>query len=120
MTKALQLRLLGGCSLHGDRQARPLPGAKARALLVYRCCTPAPVSRQRLAALLWGSRFEDQARQSLRQTLSKLRRALGKDVVVTEGDCVSISKSAVTADVHAFEAMVNDGAFEDLERIGLP
>jgi DNA-binding SARP family transcriptional activator len=52
-------------------------GRKAQALLAYLAATPGHrASRERLASLLWGERFDEQARQSLRQTLMALRRSL--------------------------------------------
>jgi adenylate cyclase len=64
--------------------------------------------------LLWGDRLDDQARQSLRHTLSRLRKIVGPDVLVTEGDDVSIGKGMVECDVTRFEALMQDGSAEAL------
>lgn len=54
-----------------------LPTRKAEVLLTYLSMTPGqPHSRDRLMDLLWSDRGEDQARNSLRQTLSVLKKAL--------------------------------------------
>ena len=56
-----------------------LHSAKATALLAYLVCRPEiGHSRDTLAALLWGGFPEAKARQSLRQVLYSLRRALGE------------------------------------------
>jgi len=58
-----------------------LHSAKTLALLAYLVCHPETIhSRDILASLLWGGSPEAKARQSLRQALYSLRRALG-DVV---------------------------------------
>ena len=74
----LCLRCLGHAEVALD--GRPLvlsAGRKGLALLCVLAAEPEQrIGRERLAALLWGGRFEEQARQSLRQTLSALRRDL--------------------------------------------
>ena len=53
---------------------------KMRALLAYLVVeADRPHRREALAALLWPEQMEDAARQSLRQALYVLRRALGND-----------------------------------------
>lgn len=53
-------------------------GRKARALLaLLALCSPAPLPRDRLCALLWSRRPDAQARASLRQSLHELNAALG-------------------------------------------
>lgn len=54
-----------------------LPTRKAEVLLTYLALEPGQLhSRDRLMDLLWSDRGEDQARNSLRQTLSALKKAL--------------------------------------------
>ena len=48
------------------------------------------LSRDRLAAILWPDRPEDQARASLRQELSTLRAALGRDKGMVTADATSV------------------------------
>ena len=61
-----------------------LKNKKAQALLVYLVLTGKPHNREHLASLLWGDRFDEQARASLRQTLHALRKAVGDGVVEGE------------------------------------
>jgi hypothetical protein len=55
----------------------PVSAKKSQALLAYLAVKPGQrVSRDKLAALLWSSTGPEQGRQSLRQTLSTLRKEL--------------------------------------------
>jgi hypothetical protein len=58
------------------------------------------VARDRLAATLWPDRSEEQARASLRQELSSLRRALGNGagIVTADATSVRIDASALSPD----------------------
>ena len=56
-------------------------------------------SREKLATLLWGDRFEDQARRSLRQCVFALRKELGADVIIGEADL------RVPRDIFAVDAL---------------
>jgi DNA-binding SARP family transcriptional activator len=63
-----------------------LHSAKTLALLAFLTLEPdTSHSREKLAALLWGDSPESRARQSLRQALYSLRRALGADPFVLVG-----------------------------------
>src|ERR1700727_3202918 len=79
------LSLFGRFELTTSDGAIPLPGRKLAGLLAYLACTaPRPQSREKLANLLWGSHFETQARQNLRQSLVRLRRILGQEAIFSD------------------------------------
>src|SRR5258708_25702753 len=79
----LRLSLLARFALAGPDGPVDLPNKKLAGLLAYLACTaPVPQSREKLATLLWGSHFETQAQQNLRQALFRLRRALGHDALI--------------------------------------
>ena len=78
----LSLALLGKFALARNGQPIDLRSKKAQALLIYLALTGKPQSREHLATLLWGDRFDDQARRSLRQAVFALRKAVGPDVLV--------------------------------------
>jgi DNA-binding SARP family transcriptional activator len=67
------LSLLGGFELTGPDGVVELPSKKLAGLLAYLACNVRPQSREKLTALLWGSHFEAQAKQNLRQALFRLR-----------------------------------------------
>ena len=75
----LTIRLLGSFEARlGAGPPASFPTKKARALLAYLAARPAIAhSRDEIAELLWGSRADEQARGSLRRTLSDLRKATG-------------------------------------------
>src|SRR5437763_16983134 len=86
---ALRLELLGDLQIRSEKGPLAIVSAKkAQALLAYLAVKPAQrVSREKIAALLWSSTGPDQARQSLRQTLSMLRKRSEERRVGKEGRC---------------------------------
>src|SRR5262245_17131665 len=90
---SLQLRLLGGFELRSAQgQGLTVAGRKVRALLACLALSPgSPWPREKLMALLWSDRAEEQARASLRQALADLRRVLGEPSPLrTEHDAVGL------------------------------
>jgi len=75
------LCLLGQFSLtDAGGRAISINGKKSRALLAILALAPGQtLAREHLADLLWGSSGEEQARNSLRQSLAVLRKELGPD-----------------------------------------
>lgn len=107
----------------GDLQMRTASGGlvsisakKSQALITYLAVKPGQrVSRDRVAMLLWSSTGPEQARQSLRQTLSTLRRELSQispdaKILVEENDLLGVDESVVEVDVVSFEQLVASGA----------
>ena len=106
----LTIHLLGSFEARaGSGSPALLPTKKARALLAYLAYRPgAPRSRDEVAALLWGNRGDEQARGSLRRTLSDLRKALPSmetEWLVTDGDALLVNANAVRVDVAEFERL---------------
>ena len=93
-TPEFQLSLLGRFELSGPDGAIELTSKKLASLLAFLACTaPQQHSRDKLMTLLWGSHFEAQARQNLRQALSRLRRVLGDDALISNGEEVSLRRA---------------------------
>jgi DNA-binding SARP family transcriptional activator len=114
----LGLRILGGFLLQADARPRALPARKAQALLAYLAVRAGRAhARETLTALLWADVGERQARQSLRQTMVRLRRALAGSprALVAQGDTVTLNPGALDLDVAAFERLVKRGTPEALE-----
>jgi TolB-like protein len=104
-----KLRLLGRFELSGPDGSVELSNRKLAALLAYLACTaPKPQSRDTLATLLWGSHFEAQAKQNLRQALVRLRRALDPDAVISDGDEISLAPGVVACDALRLAALGSD------------
>ena len=115
--------------LLGDLQMRSASGSpfnisarKSQALMAYLGVKPSQrVSREKIASLLWSSTGPDQARQSLRQTLSTLRKELtqlspDERILLEENDLLGLTESLVECDVASFEALVAAGTEEALLR----
>src|SRR5262245_2530210 len=102
-----RLCLLGAFALSGPGGPVELSSKKLVGLLAYLALTaPNPQPRYKLVTLLWGSHFEVQARQNLRQALSRLRRALGEDAFISDGDEVLLTPGVVDCDAARFEKLV--------------
>ena len=117
----LHLELLGDFRLRSESGALvTISAKKSQAMLAYLAVKPAQlVSRDKMASLLWSSTASEQARQSLRQTLSTLRKELAaispKKILIEEGDFLSLDPSLVYVDVAEFETLVGVGTAEALD-----
>lgn len=117
----LNLELLGDFRLRSDAGALlGISAKKSQAMLAYLGVKPTQlVSRDKMASLLWSSTAPEQARQSLRQTLSTLRKELAnispKKILIEEGDFLSLDASLIRVDVVEFESLVAAGTPEALD-----
>ena len=113
----LRINLLGGLEIQRAGADCPLPFRKAAALLVFLSLNPdRPQSREKLAALLWEDSAEAQARSSLRQALSAIRRIVPPGVIEAEHDWVRLHRGSVETDVAEFEATLAVGGTAYLMR----
>ena len=115
----LKLTLLGGFeALLTNGDAVDLPAQKDRALLAFLAIgSGAAHSRDRLAGLLWSEHGDQQARDSLKQALARLRRGLGDDdggVLRADRQSIGLDRDAVSVDALLFERLVRDGTIEAL------
>ncbi|WP_296348492.1 BTAD domain-containing putative transcriptional regulator [Reyranella sp.] len=109
------LSLLARFELTGPEGPVELPSKKLVGLLAYLACTaPLPQPRQKLATLLWGSHFETQAQQNLRQALFRLRRVLGHNALMSDGAEVWLAPSMIDCDVARLEALSGEGSRSSL------
>ena len=116
---ALKLILLGGFQIHAvDGVAlAPITVKKAKALLAYLALTPGQIySRDRLATLLWEDSNDAQARHSLRQALTSLRKVLSHQVLLADADTLIIAPGTIDIDVFTFEQTQDSSDPEALER----
>src|SRR5262245_66214878 len=91
----LNLVLFGG--FRATIGARPilLPLKKAQGMLAFLALSPAQrQTRERLAALFWADASEEQARNSLRQTLFTVRSALGRAGAEVVGGDAEIGRAS--------------------------
>ena len=113
---SMRLELLGDLLIRsGDGALVTIGAKKSQALLAYLAMKPSQhVSREKLAGLLWSSTGPDQARQSLRQTLSTIRKELSQiapkqKTLIEESDLLSLDRS-VSCDVPEFESLIASGS----------
>ncbi len=118
---SFELNLLGGFEIrkpNGDLV--PLSSKKARALLAFLSqCPGQTATRSKIATLLWGDRSEEQARGSLRQTLSGLRKALSdpeRDVLHLSSEGVRLDKDRVKIDTMAFQSFALEEGLASLQQ----
>ncbi len=100
----LHLNLLGGFEARlDDGPALAVPGRKAQALLAYLAMSRGkPHARGHIADLLWGLSGDEQARNSLRQTLHVLGRALnGFSGLVARDGTLALAETQYDADALA-------------------
>ena len=113
------LRLLGGFTL-ADAGGRTLvlPGRKAQMLLACVALNGTrPVSRERLAGLLWDERDDRRARHSLRQCLMDLRRLgeqAGGELIRADTDSVALALPVERIDALAVECLSREGTADAL------
>ncbi|HEY2830757.1 MAG TPA: response regulator [Thermoanaerobaculia bacterium] len=119
----LGLQLLGDYQIHDESGALvTLSAKKSQALLAYLAVKPVQrVSRDKMANLLWSSTGPEQARQSLRQLLSTLRKELStispdQKILIEESDFLGVDGAIVVADVAEFEALLAIGNEDALAR----
>ena len=111
-----RLRLLGGASIaRGD--GVPLAGRAAQrhrlALLALLACPPGHgLSRDKLIALLWPESDTERGRNLLNVSVYELRKALGEDALLSEGDELRLNAEAVSSDVAEFEGALERGDHE--------
>jgi TolB-like protein/Flp pilus assembly protein TadD len=111
-----QLSLLGGFDLRGPAGPIEVPSKKLSGLLAFLACTaPRAHSRDELMTLFWGSHFEPQARQNLRQALTRLRRLLDEGALFANAETVSLRPGVLACDVAQFETLLCQGTRDALK-----
>ena len=119
--RTLRLQLFGNFRLSdADGREIPIAARKGQALLAYLALDPdGRATRMQLATLLWGDRFDEQARASLRQCLFELRNAVpdvAREILSADGETVALDLDAITIDAREFERLAGADARAPLQR----
>ena len=108
----LHLKLLGGFAAQAaDGRVIKLSNRRNQALLGFLALSPGQRhGRDKLVALLWGERDNDQGRHSLRQGLAVLRKELTEadpaiNFVAGDGEQLFVPADAIEVDALAFERL---------------
>lgn len=115
----IEIALFGPVEMRlGDRVLRP-KARKDGALVARLGFSPGEVhSRSYLAGLLWGDSGERQARDSLKQSLLRLRRLLDgfvADALLTDRHSASLCADKVSVDVVRFLDVIGAGSLDAME-----
>ena len=103
----MEIRLLGPLEVRDGERAVALPRRQQRALLAALALRAGEVvSTDRLVADLWGEHAPASATGSLQNTVSALRKALGRDVVLTQAPGYRLALERDSVDAHRFERLL--------------
>lgn len=116
-----RISLFGGFRIeNGTADPLRLTGKRGPAIIAYLARCPGMVAtRERLADLFWGDSDSEHSRNSLRQTLSVLRRDFsraGVDLIHSRGESIGLAVDAVRVDVEEFEAGLSARSVQELEK----
>src|SRR5256712_8706401 len=102
----MEFRILGPLQVLDEGRELPLGGAKQRALLALLLLDPnRVVSRDRLIDELWGGSPPDTDPTALQVYVSHLRKALGRDLILTQPPGYFIRLSAGEIDSLRFDRL---------------
>ena len=111
----IRLRTFG--SVVVERDGTPLAGRHTQRrrlalLTILAIARKAPVSRDRVLALLWPDRDDGRGRHALAQLLYELRRDMGGEFTNGGGEDLSLHPEQFSSDVGEFEAALEAQAFD--------
>jgi len=108
----LQLYTFGGLRIEHDGQPLQLPTHKARDLLAYLITfRDRPHPRPVLVGILWPDQPEEKGRRRLSDTLWRVRRAAGPDVILADEDALAFNSAYdCWLDVERFESRMQEAA----------
>jgi DNA-binding SARP family transcriptional activator len=103
----MELRILGALEVEEDGRVVRIAGAKQRTLLALLLLhANEPVPRDRLIEELWGVKQPQTAATALQVHVSQLRKALGRDLIVTRAPGCLIRVADGELDLECFEQTV--------------
>jgi TolB-like protein/DNA-binding SARP family transcriptional activator/Tfp pilus assembly protein PilF len=106
------LKLFGGVSLFGDDGPLTGPATQRRRLALLALLAAAPdggVSREKLIGYLWAETGSEQARRFLADSVYSLRKALGQEAILAQGDNLRLNPEVIRSDVTEFREALARG-----------
>lgn len=113
----VRIQLLGGACLRDGTTVLTGPPAQRHRIALLALLAgawPLPVPRARLLALLWPEKDDTAARRLLNLSVHVLRRALGKQTIVSLGDDLLLGTEELSCDILDLRDAV---ASDDLDRV---
>ena len=111
----MEIRILGPLEVRDGDSVVKLGGGRQRALLADLAIHRGqPLSADRLIDDLWGERPPATAAKTLQVLVSRLRKALGRETIVTYGAGYALADDGITTDVELLERALRDDAHEAL------
>ena len=105
----MEIRLLGPLEVRDGERGLALPRRQQRALLAALALRAGEVvSTDRLVADLWGESAPASATGSLQNTVSALRKLLGRDVLLTQAPGYRLAVGREAVDVNRFERLLTE------------
>jgi DNA-binding SARP family transcriptional activator len=118
---SLELKLLGGFRARlSSGELLAIPSRKGQLLLAFLALRPGEaLAREKLIGLLWSDRADSQARGSLRQELTTLRKVLSMvepQPIVIGNESLQLEAGTVDVDVLEFQKLIRSDNPADLEQ----
>ncbi len=110
------VRLLGGIAFDAVQASNALMSRpKCLVLIAWLSshCDSGPRRREEVLRLFWGDKDSQLSRNSLRQALFNIRRALGADAIIGQGESFLLNTELVTCDLIELDRALRDGRDED-------
>ncbi|MCJ7626755.1 MAG: hypothetical protein MUO50_00060, partial [Longimicrobiales bacterium] len=95
-----------------DRELTQILEQPIRAALLVYLAVERDVTRDAAESVIWGDLPPGKARHALNQTLYRLRKDLGEDWLLAQGDLLTVT-GGVRVDAREFETAVKAGAWEE-------
>jgi DNA-binding SARP family transcriptional activator/pimeloyl-ACP methyl ester carboxylesterase len=108
---ALKIYLFGPPRIEHSSKTVEIQRRKTLGLFIYLVLTGQPHSRDSLAALFWPDNDQSGARANLRRDISRLKKSLGENSLLLEGDNVSWNPASdFWLDVREFQSKLDEVA----------
>jgi DNA-binding SARP family transcriptional activator len=113
----MEFRILGPLEVESDGHVLPIGSRQPRALLTLLLLDAnRVVSRDRLVEALWGDEPPDRAANALQVYVSQLRKALGRDLIVTQQRGYTIHVEEGQLDLERFYRLVDEARLLGADR----
>jgi len=110
----LKVFLFGPPRIEKDNQPIEIKRRKTLALFAYLVVSGEPYSRDALATLFWPENDQSGARANLRRDISRLKRTLGEDALLLDGDNLSRNPDYdLWLDLESYQSKLDEAASHD-------